>query len=256
MDTHIAQTQHWKGDFYNFAPRVWWDFFLLVSWKECVILNMSGTYRMQRALSLLALLTLESIWTLKAVSMQPEPFIATQESFNVSQFMGTWYEVAVVSTCPHYMQRKKGSSAIVAMELQQFFSEGNFTMTSTSFRNGSCKQTVTDYSLTDTPGRFFHHVARFGADVDSFVVHTNYEDFAMILQLSTEKPPGNKTTIAKLYSRAMNVVSGVLENFKSLVRRQGMREEDIIMNQSKGECVQVEQVTKPMIQPQAICGSC
>lgn len=216
-------------------------------------MTVSVTDRMQRVLSLLALLTLGLIWTLKAVPVQPEPLIATQESFNVSQFMGIWFEVAVVSTCPHYMQRKRGSSAMVAMELQPISSEGNFTMTSTSFRNGSCKQTATDYSLTDTPGRFFHHVARFGADVASFVVHTNYDDFAIILQLSTEKPPGNKTTTVKLYGRAVNVGSAVLENFKSLVRQHGMREEDIIMNQSKGECVQDEQVTKAiMIQPQAV----
>ncbi|XP_074546739.1 protein AMBP-like [Halichoeres trimaculatus] len=212
---------------------------------------------MQRVLSLLALLTLGSIWTLEADPVRSEPLVATQESFDVGQFMGRWYEVAVVSSCPHYMQRKRGSSAVVTVELQHNSSEGNFTMKSTSFRNGSCQQTATDYSLTDTPGRFFHHVARFGADVDSFVVHTNYDDFAMILQLSIEKPSGNKTIIAKLYGRAMMVGSAVLDNFKSLVRQYGMRDEDIIMNQSKGECVQVEKVTKPiMTQPQTTCGSC
>ncbi len=42
--------------------------------------------------------------------------------------------------------------------------------------------------------------AGFGADVDSFVVRTNYDEYAVMLQLSTEKPSGSKTTILKLYS--------------------------------------------------------
>ncbi|XP_034565702.1 protein AMBP-like [Notolabrus celidotus] len=202
---------------------------------------------MQRAGRLFTLLVLGWAWTLKAVPVHPEPLIATQESFDVDQFMGRWHEVAVVSTCPHYMQRKRGRPAMIAMELQHNASEGNFTMTSTSFWNGSCEQTATGYRLTDTPGRFFHHVARFGADVDSFVVHTNYDDFAMILQLGEEKPMGIKTTSAKLYSRTMNVGSAVLENFKSLIRQHGMSDEVIIMNQSKGDCAPGEQVTMPIM---------
>lgn len=42
--------------------------------------------------------------------------------------------------------------------------------------------------------------AGLGADVDSQVVRTNYDEYAMMLLLSTEKPSGNKTTIVKLYS--------------------------------------------------------
>lgn len=51
------------------------------------------------------------------------------------QFMGRWYEVAVVSTCPHYLQRKSGNPVIVALELQHDASEGNFSVTATSFRS-------------------------------------------------------------------------------------------------------------------------
>lgn len=51
--------------------------------------------------------------------------------------MGQWYEVAVVSTCPHYMRRKQGEPVIVALELQHVASEQNFTMTATAFRSDS-----------------------------------------------------------------------------------------------------------------------
>lgn len=53
------------------------------------------------------------------------------------QFMGKWYEVAVVSSCPHYTRRKSADPVIVALDLQHVTSEGNFTMTATSFRSDS-----------------------------------------------------------------------------------------------------------------------
>lgn len=36
--------------------------------------------------------------------------------------------------------------------------------------------------------------------MDSFVVRTDYEDFAVVIQLSTEKLSGNKSTNLLLYS--------------------------------------------------------
>ncbi|XP_054467896.1 protein AMBP-like isoform X2 [Anoplopoma fimbria] len=218
---------------------------------------------MQRVVSLWSLLVLGSACMVQAVPVILEPLVLTQENFDLARFMGKWFEVAVVSTCPHYMQRKRGNPVIVALELQHVASDGNFTMTATSFRNGSCKKTSTDYSLTNTPGRFFHHVARFAADVDSFVVHSNYDEYAMLLLLSIEKPSGNKTTSFKLYSRSMSVRPTVLDDFKTLVRQHGVSDEAIIMNQNKGVCVPGEQVTEPVTaQPQmekkygATCGSC
>ncbi|XP_040013999.1 protein AMBP-like isoform X2 [Xiphias gladius] len=198
---------------------------------------------MQRVVSLVSLLFLGSAWTLQGVQALPETLSLTQENFDLGRFMGQWYEVAVVSTCPHYMQRKRGNPVIVALELQHVASQSNFTLTASTFRNGSCKRTSTNYNLTNTPGQFFYHVATglvhlpptgahrsvmqhiantflpagFGADVDSYVVHTNYEEYAMMLLLSTEKPSGNKTTIVKLYSRSVDVSPDVLDNFKTLV---------------------------------------
>uniref|UniRef100_A0A3B5LEU7 Lipocalin/cytosolic fatty-acid binding domain-containing protein n=1 Tax=Xiphophorus couchianus TaxID=32473 RepID=A0A3B5LEU7_9TELE len=108
------------------------------------------------------------------------------------QFTGRWYEMAVLSTCPHYMQRKKRNPVIFLCDLQHV----------SSFRNGTCMETLTVYSLTSTTGRFFHHIA---TDVDSFVIHTNYDEYALMLQLSTEQPSGNKTTTVKLYGKSTEV---------------------------------------------------
>ncbi|XP_053195613.1 protein AMBP-like isoform X1 [Scomber japonicus] len=198
---------------------------------------------MQRAV--VSLLVLQWAWTLKGIPVLPETYILAQENFDLGQFMGKWYEVAVVSTCPYYMQRKRGNPVIVTLELKHVASQDNFTMTATNLRNDSCIQTSTVYSLTNTPGRFFHHVARFGADVDSFVVHTNYDEFAMMVLLGTERPAEIKTTTVKLYSRSMVVKDAVLDDFKTLARQQGMSDDTIINNQNKGECTPSEPVTEP-----------
>uniref|UniRef100_A0A3B4G1W5 Lipocalin/cytosolic fatty-acid binding domain-containing protein n=1 Tax=Pundamilia nyererei TaxID=303518 RepID=A0A3B4G1W5_9CICH len=182
--------------------------------------------------------------TFQVSPVEPKNLTLTQENFDLEQFMGKWYEVAVVSTCPHYMQRKRRNPVIVALELKHVASEENFTMTATAFRNSLCTETSTDYSLTDTPGRFFYHTARLGADVDAFVVHTTYDKYAVMLLLSTEKPSGNKTTIAKLYSRTVEAGPAVLDHFKTVVREHGMRDDAVIMNQDKGECVPGEKMTE------------
>lgn len=54
------------------------------------------------------------------------------------QFVGRWYETAVASTCPHYSLRKKGNPVIVALEIKNVTSEGNFTMLASAFRSDSC----------------------------------------------------------------------------------------------------------------------
>uniref|UniRef100_A0A674PQ88 Lipocalin/cytosolic fatty-acid binding domain-containing protein n=1 Tax=Takifugu rubripes TaxID=31033 RepID=A0A674PQ88_TAKRU len=166
---------------------------------------------MWRTLGVL-LLVLVSAWTLRAEPLDPEPVIQTQENFDLGKFMGKWYQVAAVSTCPCYMKRKKPQTE----------------------PDLSCM--TSRYSLTNTPGRFFHHflLAGFGADVDSFVVGTNYEEYAVMLQLSRDQRSGEKSTNILLYSRTMNVTSALLDDFKQLVEEHGISGDTIIINQNNG----------------------
>ncbi|XP_008322544.1 protein AMBP-like [Cynoglossus semilaevis] len=183
---------------------------------------------MHRTIALVLLLVLGSAHDLTGTLPPP------QEAFDLDSFMGQWYEIAVVSTCPYYMQRKRANPVILSMQLQR--SETNFTITTDTFKNGTCKRSSTDYMLTDTPGRFFHHVAKFGADVDTTVVESNYEEYALLFQLSVEKPSLITTIIDKLYSRTVSVRPEVIDKFKTLVKQHEMNASDIIMNQWKGDC--------------------
>ncbi|KAM8872348.1 protein AMBP-like isoform 2-T2 [Synchiropus picturatus] len=163
----------------------------------------------------------------------PVTQIIPQENFDLGKFMGVWYEVAVTSTCPLYMQRRRGSPAGAAMQMNPE-SAANINVTSSTFRSNSCQERSTQYHLTDTPGRFLYHVPRLSADVELNVVQTNYDKFAMMVLLSTERPTGTKTTILKLYGRTANMTSGMVSEFTSLVLRHGINPDSIVTTEPKG----------------------
>lgn len=56
--------------------------------------------------------------------------------------MGKWYQVAVVSTCSFYMERRSRNPDVIPMVLIHVDSELYFTKTATIFRS--------DLSLMDT----------------------------------------------------------------------------------------------------------
>uniref|UniRef100_UPI003AADD7DA protein AMBP-like n=1 Tax=Centroberyx gerrardi TaxID=166262 RepID=UPI003AADD7DA len=203
---------------------------------------------MQKEVIVVPLLVLGWVWTLQGVPVLPEPLYTTQENFDLGRFLGKWYDVAVASTCP-YMQRHRGDSAIGTLVLESGTDSQKVKITRTALRHGTCKEIIGDYELTTTPGRFFYHIAKWGADVDAYVVHTNYDEYAIVV-MSKQKSSGDKSTSVKLYSRTMEVRATVLDDFKTLVRQQGMSDDTVIIRQNKGECVPAEQVAEPTTQPQ------
>ncbi|XP_055369425.1 protein AMBP-like isoform X2 [Betta splendens] len=201
---------------------------------------------MRTAAVLGLVLLLGSVWMIHSDDISPEKLI--QDGFDLDRFMGRWYDLAVVSTCPHYMHRKRVSPVIVALDLQGVGPGRNFTVTSTRIRNGTCQPSSRLLSLTDVPGRFFHHNPKFSADVYSYVLRVSYEHYAVLLLLSTEQPSGNRTTSLKLLSRAVDVSPAALEEFKTLVRQHKLRDDSIIMN--KDVCTVNQHVTEATAQPQ------
>uniref|UniRef100_A0A673WWG2 Protein AMBP n=1 Tax=Salmo trutta TaxID=8032 RepID=A0A673WWG2_SALTR len=188
---------------------------------------------MQQSVILVVLLVL--VDPLHGVPVLAEPLFPTQENFDLSKFMGKWHDIAVASTCP-WIQRHRGDAAIGILELQAGDTEGKVSMKRSMKKHGTCKQISGDYELTDTPGRFTYHVAKWGADVDAYVVHTNYDEYAIVM-MSKQKTGGEKTKSAKLYSRTMELRTTILDDFKRLVREQGMADDTVIIKQNKGECI-------------------
>ncbi|XP_041666302.1 protein AMBP [Cheilinus undulatus] len=202
---------------------------------------------MQKAVTLVSLLVLGWTWTLQGLPVLPEPLFPTQENFDLSQFLGTWHDVAVASTCPH-MRQHRGDAAIGKLVLERGSTVDKIQTTLTVLRHGTCREMSGDYELTSTPGRFFYHITRWAADVDAYVVHTNYNEYAIVIMVK-QKSSGGSTSV-KLYSRTKSVRDTVLEDFKTLVRQQGMSDDTIVIKQDKGDCVPGEVVEEPAPQPQ------
>ncbi|XP_077398765.1 protein AMBP [Vanacampus margaritifer] len=192
---------------------------------------------MQKVVFLASVLILGWTRTSQAFAV-PEPAYPTQENFDLSRFLGPWHDVAVAKTCPH-MEHHRKDSAIGKLVLQRGLSDEKLDMVRTVLKDGICKQKSGDYNLTTTPGHF--RFTRWGAEVDAYVVHTNYDEYALIISIK-DRGPGQISIAVKLYSRTMDVRDTVLDDFKRLVREQGMSDDTIIIKQNKGDCVPGEQV--------------
>uniref|UniRef100_A0A3Q2XC04 Protein AMBP n=1 Tax=Hippocampus comes TaxID=109280 RepID=A0A3Q2XC04_HIPCM len=184
---------------------------------------------MRKVAFLASVLILACIWASQALVL-PEPTYPTQENFDLTRFLGTWHDVAVAKTCPN-IDHHRMDSAIGKLVLQRGAADDKLEMIRTVLKDGTCKQKSGDYHLTTTPGRF--HFTKWGTEVDAYVVHTNYEEYALMISVK-ERSPGQSSISVKLYSRTMDVRDTVLDDFKRLVREQGMSDDTIIIKQNKG----------------------
>ncbi|XP_072514750.1 protein AMBP isoform X1 [Salminus brasiliensis] len=194
----------------------------------------------------LVFLLLAGAALLQASPLPSQPVLQTQENFDLSRFLGKWYDIASASNCP-WRKKYKGDSPIGSLELQRTPSTNTLSMKRIMSRHGVCKLITGNYELTETPGRFYYHSLKWSADVDAYVVHTNYDEYALVVMLKQQRG-GNKTTSIKLYGRKMELRPTLLDDFRTLVAEQGMSADTISIKINQGECVPGEQAAP---QPQA-----
>ncbi|XP_024113575.1 protein AMBP [Oryzias melastigma] len=197
---------------------------------------------------LILLLALGWSQTLQALPILPDPLYPTQENFVLMKFLGTWYDVVLATTSPN-LPKYRQNTAIGKWLVQKSAVDTKLKTTRTALRYGMCKEVIKDMELTGTQGRFFYTTNRSGSKVDAYVLHTNYNEYAVMI-LNKIRPSGEKITNLRLYSRTMTVRPSVLEDFKTLVKEQGMGEDTILIKEDKGLCVPGEQVAEPEPEPQ------
>ncbi|KAJ8339014.1 hypothetical protein SKAU_G00358000 [Synaphobranchus kaupii] len=177
----------------------------------------------------------------------PVPTVAlfpTQENFDKDRFMGLWYDVAIASSSP-VTRYHQAAASMGTWELKLGDSNTMATM-STASSHGVCKQISAIYELTKTPGRMFQH-SKLGNDVDAYVVHTNYDEYA-IVAISQERPGHKRTISFLLLGRAMELRPTLMTDFNQLVKEQGMGEESIIVLQKKEKCTPGDITLEPEFQ--------
>ncbi|XP_046901171.1 protein AMBP-like [Hypomesus transpacificus] len=173
------------------------------------------------------------VGVLQGVPLFCKPLYNNQ-NFDLDRFMGKWYDVAVASNCP-LIKQVKGDVAISILELRSR-RHGQVSTKRTIWRQGKCKQTVGEYELTNTPGRFTYHVPKWGADVEVNLLHTDYDKYAIVLHTSTERATGKRVTTMKLYSRTKWVANTLTEEFYWFLRELHMNAEMVIIKKDKGQC--------------------
>ncbi|PNJ72460.1 AMBP isoform 2 [Pongo abelii] len=164
-----------------------------------------------------------------AVSAGPVPTppdnIQVQENFNISRIYGKWYNLAIGSTCP-WLKKIMDRMTVSTLVLGEGATEAEISMTSTRWRKGVCEETSGAYEKTDTDGKFLYHKSKWNITMESYVVHTNYDEYAIFLTKKFSRRHG-PTITAKLYGRAPQLRETLLQDFRVVAQGVGIPEDSI-----------------------------
>ncbi|ELK26643.1 Protein AMBP [Myotis davidii] len=171
-----------------------------------------------------------------AVSANPVPTlpdnIQVQENFDVSRFYGKWFHVAIGSTCP-WLVRFKDRLTMSALLLREGATERQISTTITRWRRGVCEELSGTYEKTDTEGKFLYHKSKWNISIESYVVHTNYDEYAIILSKKFSRRHG-PTITAKLYGRGPQLRESLLQEFREVALGVGIPEDSIFTMADRG----------------------
>ncbi|XP_020938995.1 protein AMBP isoform X1 [Sus scrofa] len=106
--------------------------------------------------------------------------IQVQENFDLSRIYGKWFHVAVGSTCP-WLKRFKDKMTMGTLMLGEGATEREISVTKTHRRKGICEVISGAYEKTSTDGKFLYHKSKWNITMESYVVHTNYDEYAIFL---------------------------------------------------------------------------
>ncbi|KAM6182442.1 protein AMBP [Erethizon dorsatum] len=203
---------------------------------------------MRGAGALLLLLAACLVVSANPVPMLPDD-IQVQENFDESRIYGKWFNLAVGSTCP-WLKRIKDRLSMSTMVLRKGATEAQISATHTHWRRGLCEETSGIYEKTDTAGKFLYHKSKWNITMESYVVHTNYDEYAIVLTKKFSRHHG-PTITAKLYGREPQLRDSLLQEFKEMALGVGIPEDSVFTMVNRGECVPGEQTPQSTPAPRA-----
>ncbi|MCQ7614298.1 BPTI/Kunitz-type proteinase inhibitor domain-containing protein, partial [Salmonella enterica] len=169
--------------------------------------------------------------------------IQVQENFDLPRIYGKWFNVAIGSTCP-WLKRFVDRMAMSTLVLGAGDGEGQLSVTSRHWRRGVCEESAGAYEKTDTPGKFLHQKSFWSSNIESYVVRTNYEEYAILLSKKHSRRHGITLT-AKLYGRTPQLRDSLVGEFREFALGVGIPEDSIFTVPDRGECVPGEQQSTP-----------
>nr|XP_033817452.1 prostaglandin-H2 D-isomerase isoform X2 [Geotrypetes seraphini] len=166
--------------------------------------------------------------------VQVQEDIQVQENFDLSQIYGKWYDIAVGSTCK-WLKQFKDKFNMGTLVLGVGETSDTISTTSTRLKGGKCTQVHGAYQKTNIPGKFNYYSPKWGMTIVSYVVYTNYNEYAIILMRKTKN--AETSTTVKLYGRSPEVRESLMGEFRQFALDQGILENSIFTLINKGECV-------------------
>ncbi|XP_054854169.1 protein AMBP [Eublepharis macularius] len=160
--------------------------------------------------------------------------IQVQENFDEERFYGKWYDIAIGSTC-QWMKKHKDRFPMGTLVVGPGQSSEVISMTTTRLRRGVCSQVIGEYQKTDIPGKLTYYNPKWDVNIDTFVVHTNYNEYAIFV-MKKNSAHGLSTT-AKIYGRSPELREDLVTEFRQLALDLGIHEDSISILINKGECV-------------------
>ncbi|XP_007934953.1 protein AMBP [Orycteropus afer afer] len=174
--------------------------------------------------------------------LTPPDDIQVQENFDLPRIYGKWFNVAIGSTC-QWLKKFKSRMSMSTLVLGKGATDLEISTTSTRWRKGFCEEISGAYEKTGTDGKFLYRNSKWNVTMESYVAHTNYDEYAIFL---TKKFSRHGPTItAKLYGRQPQLRESLLEEFREFALGMGIPEDSIFTLADRGECVPGEQEPEP-----------
>ncbi|NXU71444.1 AMBP protein, partial [Oreotrochilus melanogaster] len=168
--------------------------------------------------------------------------IQVQENFEAERMYGKWYDIAIGTTCK-WMKNYREKFSMGTLVLSSGPSADQISTASTRLRQGDCTRVSGEYQKTSTPGKYTYYNPKWDMSIQSYVLRTNYEEYAVIL-LKKKSSFGPSTTL-KLYGRSPELREDLIESFQQLALEMGIPEDSIFILANRGECIPQETTAAP-----------
>ncbi|NWI43473.1 AMBP protein, partial [Picathartes gymnocephalus] len=170
--------------------------------------------------------------------------IQVQENFEAERMFGKWFDIAIGTTCK-WMKNYKDKFSMGTLVLGPGPSADQISTASTRLRQGDCTQVSGEYQKTSTPGKYTYYNPKWDVSIQSYVLRTNYEEYAVILM--KKKSSFGPSTTLKLYGMSPELREDLIESFHQLALEMGIPKDSVFILANRGECIPQEAENAPQV---------
>ncbi|XP_040819085.1 prostaglandin-H2 D-isomerase [Ochotona curzoniae] len=179
----------------------------------------------------LGLVLLAAVGVLQSQAQAPVP---VQPDFQQDKFLGRWFTAGLASNSSWFREKK----AVMSMCLSDVapMAEGGFNITTTFLRKNQCETRSLLLQPAGSPGSYSYISPHWGSTYSTWVVETDYQEFALLYSEGT-KGPGQDFRMATLYSRSQTPKDELKQKFSTFCQAQGFPEDAMVFLPRNDKCL-------------------